>query len=238
MDETKIKNQIRECRSCNLGDRCRGPVPWDGPSGDICVVGEAPGREEDEIGRPFVGPSGRLARSWIEPRFGEVAWLNTVSCFPNRTPTRQEIDACHGNLMKQLEVIGPRLVLLFGGIAVSAFVDHRVGEIRGRWIRIGHGHSSMVVYGMATWHPAAVLRNRSLEIDVLDDLRVFRESVGDDAIPPYVYRPCIKCGSLVDTHITEQGIAWCGKHWAWKIGTAGRGRSSKKGRPNKLTLSF
>jgi hypothetical protein len=78
-----------------------------------------------------------------------------------------------------------------------------------------------------------------LELEVLDDLRVFRESVGPEAIPPYVYQPCIKCGSLVGTHVTEQGIAWCEKHWAWKTGTAGRGKSSRKsGKRDKLTLSF
>ena len=234
-----VRKQVSECNGCDLYTKCRGPVHWDGPApSDIAIIGEAPGRTEDEERRPFVGPSGRLARSWIEPRFGDVPWLNAVSCFPNRTPTKSEIEACRGNLIAQLEVIQPRLVLLFGGIAVSSFVDHRIGEIRGRWIRIGHGWSSMLVYGMATWHPAAVLRNKNLLVEVLDDLRVFRESVGDGAIPPYVYQPCIKCGSLVDTHVTEQGIAWCGKHWAWKSGTAGRGRSSKKEQSRKLTLSF
>jgi hypothetical protein len=78
-----------------------------------------------------------------------------------------------------------------------------------------------------------------LELEVLDDLRVFRESTGQNAIPPYVYQPCIKCGSVVGTHVTEQGIAWCEKHWAWKTGTAGRGKSSRKSaKRDKLTLSF
>lgn len=231
---------IRECRRCSLADGCRGPVPWDGPvPSDIAVVGEAPGRTEDEEGRPFVGVSGRLARSWIEPRFGDVAWLNVVSCFPNRTPTKNEVEACRVNLESQLELIKPSKILVFGGVAASAWTDHRIGEIRGRWFRICLRESSMIVWCLATWHPAAVLRNKGLELDVLDDLRVFRESVGPDAIPPYVYQPCIKCGSVMGTHVTDQGIAWCEKHWAWKTGTAGRGKSSRKSaKRGKLTLSF
>lgn len=226
---TLVKRMVRECTRCQLAAGCRGPVVWDGPiHSDMVVIGEAPGKDEDEQGRPFVGVSGRLARSWVEPRFGDVAWLNAVSCFPNRTPTKNEVDACRVNLMSQLEVIRPKLALLFGGIAVSVWLDHRIGEVRGRWFRIGLRDPSVVVWCIATWHPAAVLRNRSLEVEVLDDLRTFRESIGENAIPPYVYQPCIKCGSCVGTHVTKEGIAWCEKHWAWKMGRAGRGRTKKR----------
>jgi uracil-DNA glycosylase family 4 len=236
-NELKVRADVLGCKRCGLHSVGNGPVPWDGPVPcDIAVVGEAPGREEDEQRRPFVGLSGRLARSWVEPRFGEVAWLNVASCFPNRTPTKNEVDACRVNLIQQLEIIQPRLLLLFGGVAASAWVEHRIGEVRGRWFRCPIG-ARLHPMGLATWHPAAVLRNRSLEVDVLDDLRVFRESLGEDGIPPYVYRPCIKCGSCVDTQVDERGIAWCGKHYAWKVGTAGRGRKSQSARPRRPTRS-
>lgn len=235
----QVRTQVRECRRCSLAAGCRGPVAWDGDVPcDLCVVGEAPGREEDKTGRPFVGPSGSLARSWVVPRFGPCPYLNVVSCFPNRTPTGNEVEACRINLFAQLRVIEPKFILVFGGIAVSVWTDHRIGEVRGRWFKAPVEGLAWTPWAMATWHPAAVLRNRALQIEVLDDLRTFRESVGSDGIPPYVYQPCIKCGSVVGTHVTEQGIAWCAKHWAWKIGTAGRGRSQKKANKAKPSRLF
>lgn len=81
---------------------------------------------------------------------------------------------------------------------------------------------------MVTWHPAAVLRNRSLIVDVIDDLRTFQESLGSNGIPPYVSYPCVKCGSHLEPHITDEGLSWCSKHWAWKQGKVGKGRARKK----------
>lgn len=228
-----VRGGVVSCTRCDLFRRCRRPVPWDGPvPSRVAIVGEAPGKTEDEEGVPFVGLSGGLARSWVEPRFGKVAWVNAVSCYPNRTPTGTEVDACRTNLMAQLRVIEPELLLLFGGIAVSAWVSgYRVGELRGRWVKCpieGDGRIGTDVWGLVTWHPAAVLRNRSLELDVLDDLQVFRDSF--DGLPPYVYQPCVKCGSMDGTQVTKEGIAWCRKHWEWK--NMGRGRR-KQGPPAK-----
>src|SRR5215510_3571035 len=228
----QVRAQVIGCKRCELAGKCRKPVPFDGPfPSEVAVVGEAPGRVEDEQGKPFVGPSGELARSLVEPRLGQVPWLNVVSCFPNRTPTKVEVDACNGNLHSQLALIRPSRLLLFGGVAAGAFVDgYRVGELRGRWFRTPVRGVDEQVFGMVTWHPAAVLRNRSLLVDVLDDLRTFRESVGTDGIPPYVSYPCVKCGSVVDPHVTDEGLSWCGKHWAWKIGKIGKGRKKFDGR--------
>lgn len=230
----EVRLSVSSCQRCDLFRRCAGPIAWDGPAPSrIVVVGEAPGRVEDEERRPFVGPSGSLARSWIEPRFGEVAWLNVVSCFPNRTPTQMEVVACRPNLEAQLRVLDPHFLLLLGGVAVTSWVQgYRVGELRGRWVKCPISGLARDVWGLVTWHPAAVLRNQALLIDVLDDLRVFHESVQTDGIPPYVYRPCVKCGSVVGTTITNEGIAWCQKHWEWKMGTSGKGRQ-KLGKPAK-----
>jgi DNA polymerase len=225
-----VRAQVIGCRNCGLVDKCTRPVPFDGPfPSEVAVVGEAPGRVEDATGKPFVGPSGELARSIVEPRLGQVPWLNVVSCWPNRTPTAAEVEACKGNLHAQLRLIEPRLLLLFGGVAASAWVsDLRVGELRGRWFKTDIMGLDRTIYGMVTWHPAAVLRNRNLLVDVLDDLRTFRESVGTDGIPPYVYYPCVKCGSCVDPHVTDEGLSWCRKHWDWKQGRSGKGRTKRQ----------
>lgn len=231
-DVLQVRAQVIGCHACGLAEKCTRPVPFDGPfPSDIAVVGEAPGRVEDATGKPFVGPSGELARQIVEPRLGQVPWLNVVSCWPNRTPTAAEVAACRDNLMAQLRLIEPRLLLIFGGVAASAWVDgYRVGELRGRWFKTDIMGLDRTIWGMVTWHPAAVLRNRSLLVEVLDDLRVFRESVGSDGIPPYVSYPCVKCGSVVGSHVTDEGLSWCSKHWAWKLGKEGRGRA----RRNKL----
>lgn len=225
----QVRAQVIGCRNCELAGKCRKPVPFDGPyPSDVAVVGEAPGREEDKWGRPFVGPSGQLARSIVEPRLGLVPWLNVVSCYPGRTPTSREVEACKDNLFAQLRLIEPKFLLLFGGVAAGAFVDgYRVGELRGRWFRTPVPRLDREVWGLVTWHPAAVLRNPSLKLDVLDDLRTFRESLGSDGIPPYVAYPCVKCGSTVGSHITDEGLSWCSKHWAWKLGQTGKGRKRK-----------
>src|SRR4051794_16681212 len=139
MDETEmeVRRSVRECTRCELAGRGRGPVPWDGVGRSrMGVVGEGPGRAEDIEGRPFVGISGQLARGWVQPRFGDVAWLNVVSCFPDRTPTQTEVEACKVNLWAQLRIVQPEVLLLFGGIAMSAWISgYRVGEVRGRWVR-------------------------------------------------------------------------------------------------------
>ena len=217
-----VRAQVIGCRNCELVSGCSRPVPFDGPyPSDVAVVGEAPGRVEDQEGKPFVGPSGDVARSIVEPRLGSVPWLNVVSCWPHRTPTASEVVACSDNLHAQLRLIEPKFLLLFGGVAASAFVDgYRVGELRGRWFRTPVRGFDKQVFGLLTWHPAAVLRNRSLLVEVLDDLRVFRETAATDgsSIPPYVYYPCVKCGSVVGTHVTDEGIAWCQKHWQTRKG--------------------
>lgn len=233
MNALEVRAQIIGCKRCELASRCTRPVPFDGPyPSDICVVGEAPGREEDRWGKPFIGPSGQLAKSWVEPRLGSVPWLNVVSCWPNRTPTKAEVDACRDNLWAQLSLIDPKLILLFGGVAAGAFVDgYRVGELRGRWFKVSTNGQEVLdkdIWCMVTWHPAAVLRNGALLVDVLDDLRTFREGAVEGGIPPYRSYPCVKCGSCVETQFTDEGIGWCLKHWEWKHGKSGRGRAGKR----------
>src|SRR5690348_13183174 len=111
-----VRDQIKSCRECALGDKCSSPIPFHGTSpSSIAVVGEAPGKYEDIQHRPFVGPAGKLAHSWLD-RAGidseNVAWLNVVCCFPNRTPTGNEIAACRNNLAAQLDTIRPDFLLV------------------------------------------------------------------------------------------------------------------------------
>src|SRR5437879_6356469 len=166
----EVRRSVTNCTSCGLYRDCRSPVPFSGPSpARIAVVGEAPGEKEDQECRPFVGPSGQLAHAWVA-KLGlsdEVAWVNVVSCYPHRTPTRQEVDACRGNLERQLGLLAPTYLLLLGGVAVSSWWPKiLMGEIRGLWWRAKLRGMDSPPWALSTWHPAAVLRNRHLQRDV------------------------------------------------------------------------
>lgn len=257
-----VADQVRACRRCPLGSSCKSPVPFSGPvPAHIAVIGEAPGRQEDDAGQPFIGPAGQVARTGllsagIDP--DSVAWLNVVSCFPNRTPTELEVRECWMNLHDQLEVITPSFCLLFGGVAVSAWWQNvRIGEVRGRWwkldgIRGGRQGTSMGErpWAMATWHPAAILRNRGLHKEMMADIAEFARvanmgrvltMAGHRVVVP-VSPLCLKCREFGDVFVLSTGevvtevagersdgaLAFCSKHFAQREGRAGGGRTGGK----------
>ena len=162
----EVRVQIVSCDRCELSGGCESPVPWSGPAPNpFCVLGEAPGVEEDREGKPFVGVSGRLLRLWIDIAFGEkgyadaLSYLNAVCCFPHGTPRASHIRACHDHLEAQLRVLEPRYGLCCGGIALNALWPGagNVGDLRGQWLQVDRG------WGRCFWlvvlHPAAILRD-------------------------------------------------------------------------------
>ena len=109
----------------------------------MAVLGEAPGRVEDEAGQPFVGPAGKLLRAAFR-RFDlvpeEMAILNTVSGWPRGTPKQSHIDACEHNLWMQLRLIRPRYVLVLGSVAA-----HQAAGLDLKGIQGFLGHSTIGV---------------------------------------------------------------------------------------------
>lgn len=214
-------------------------MPLRGPSpARIAVVGEAPGKEEDESGRPFVGPSGRLAQELLSQAgidAEEVAWMNVVSCWPGRTPTSREVEACRGNLDAQLGLVEPDYILILGGVAVGAWWPGlRMGEVRGLWWRIPIVTSSTRkdAWALATWHPSAILRSggeRSTRgQEAANDLYSFR-LCSDEEVEPWVVPKCVKCGEYGD--MFDREIAYCSIHHPRNIEVlmkAGRKRSGKE----------
>jgi uracil-DNA glycosylase family 4 len=140
VDRCNVQAAVRACTRCPLYAAYSGPVPFSGPSpATVAVIAEAPGREEDRAREPLIGRAGRLLRAAME-RVGfdwdEVARLNVVSCWPNRTPSRDEVDACKVNVAMQLEVIQPKYMLVCGKVAVEALVPGVVfKQMRGEWWR-------------------------------------------------------------------------------------------------------
>src|SRR5215469_2694031 len=215
-----VRDQVKGCVSCGLRAGCREPVPFDAPlSGvGIVVVGEAPGYKEDQEGVPFVGPAGQLARQWLT-RVGintvDVAWMNVVCCFPNRTPTTKEVTACRPNLTAQIEYLDPKFVLVFGGVALSALcpVSTKISESAGYFWRPSYKTSA---WAMATWHPAAVLRNVSLEDKALEDLEYF-SLVAKEEVDQVEHVYCLKCKKNDVWQYHSCGLGFCENCWRLSV---------------------
>ena len=168
-----------QCQLCKLHKTCEtvcigadviGP---DKP--DIMVIGEAPGAEEDANGKPFVGRSGKAIRGVLSDLglLHRSAITNVVKCRPpnNGTPTLDQIRRCRVYLDNELESFAPRFVVLLGASAVKSFLGEahpRMMEVRGRknWVDPISGANII-----ATYHPAAALRDPKKWYDIVDDLR-------------------------------------------------------------------
>lgn len=211
------RSSVSECRRCHLHSVGSGPVPFRGDaSNGIVVVGEAPGKTEDLQRKPFVGPSGQLAEQTLELLGVDVAklgWINGVSCFPDRTPTGDEIRACKPNMVSQLTYLQPKYLLVFGGISFRAVapddVKLRMGEARGLWWEARGTGNDPNPWAMATWHPSAILRNNKLKDEWLRDLEMFTIIAGKGMTPP-VNQFCAKCDDYAEEFVYE--FPFCEKH--------------------------
>lgn len=141
----------------------------------LMIVGEAPGREEDLEGKPFVGRAGQLLDKMLAAiGLGEadVHITNVVYWRPpgNRTPTPQESQVCRPFLERQMELVAPDIVLLLGGAAAKQVLDVTEGimRIRGKWREIHSG--GRAVRTMATLHPAYLLRTPAAKRQAWRDL--------------------------------------------------------------------
>lgn len=221
IERKRVRDSVAACTNCKLHKQCKGPVPFLGPSPSrIAIVGEAPGASEDEIGQPFVGASGKLLRRELT-RLGldvnTVAFLNVVSCWPNRkpaTPTRKEMEACRENFIQQVGVIQPEFMLILGATALSAFWrSMTVKQVRGHWWIWSTDSIAQPIWCFASIHPAAVLRDNQLREGFVADLESF--------LLGYVYGPwpnywCAKCDRYTTIRlglegVGEWGVSLCAK---------------------------
>ncbi|OGH98356.1 MAG: uracil-DNA glycosylase [Candidatus Melainabacteria bacterium GWF2_32_7] len=162
-----VKEVCKTCIKCDLSKSRTQVVFSDGnPEAKLMIIGEAPGRNEDETGIPFVGRAGKLLDKILLSqnitREKEVYICNTVKCRPpeNRVPTDAEKEACRVYLDSQLQLIRPRLILLAGATAVKSMLDTKapISKIRGQWFD-GPLDSKI----MPIFHPSYLLRNESKE---------------------------------------------------------------------------
>jgi DNA polymerase len=168
--------QINVCTKCPLCQSRTLAVPGDGKtSARVMLIGEAPGREEDETGHPFVGAAGRFLDHVLEGtgiRRDDLFITNIVKCRPpnNRTPRVGEIDTCTSNyLFKQIELISPALIMLLGGVAAKKMLGVKsVNEARGRVIE-RDGRKYLVGY-----HPAVRFYREDLGEKVMEDFALLK----------------------------------------------------------------
>jgi DNA polymerase len=170
---------IRRCTLCPLWESRTRAVPGDGRyAAKVMIVGEAPGREEDESGKPFVGATGRFLDHVLEGTGLDRADFfitNTVKCRPpkNRTPRKLEVDTCTSNyLFEQIELVNPRLVMLLGTVAAKRILGVKsINEARGRVIE-RDGRRFLVGY-----HPAVRFYREDLGEKVREDFALLKREI-------------------------------------------------------------
>jgi uracil-DNA glycosylase len=174
-----LATQIRSCVQCPLHAIRTKAVPGEGsPSARVMLIGEAPGREEDQRGQPFVGAAGRfldevLAGSGVDRR--ALFITNTVKCRPenNRPPRKREVDTCTSlYLFEQIELINPALIMLLGSVATKKLLGvNSVNEVRGRVIE----HNSRKY--LAGYHPAASFYREDMAENIRQDFALLRQEL-------------------------------------------------------------
>ncbi len=171
-----LKAEVLPCTACELSDSRKTTVFGAGnPQADVVFIGEAPGRDEDLQGEPFVGASGQLLTrilGAIDLAREDVFICNILKCRPpnNRNPLPAEVQHCEPHLKRQLAILRPRVICCLGRVAAQTLLktDLSLGKLR----RTVHFYEGIPV--MATFHPAALLRNPSWKRDTWDDVRKLR----------------------------------------------------------------
>ncbi len=183
--QTMDQDEVKGCTKCGLHASRTNTVFGEGdPDASVMFIGEGPGQDEDEAGRPFVGRSGNLLEKMINAmgfQRDEVFIANVVKCRPpdNRTPAVLEADACWDYLRRQIETVRPKAIVTLGGPATKRVLDTNEGitRIRGQWREFTGVVPHIPV--MPTFHPAYVLRNYTRENreKVWTDLQAVMERV-------------------------------------------------------------
>jgi uracil-DNA glycosylase family 4 len=176
-----LQEEVAGCTLCPLaGGRTQTVFGVGSPTADVVFVGEAPGRDEDLKGEPFVGRAGQLLTDIIERGMGvpraSVYICNVVKCRPpeNRNPFPTELAACEPYLVRQLAAIRPQVIVALGKFAAQALcrTETPISRLRGQW----QEYEGIPV--MPTFHPAFLLRNPSAKREVWEDIQAVMARVG------------------------------------------------------------
>ena len=176
IDLDELARQAANCTACELA-RTRNKVVFGvgNPHADILFIGEAPGRDEDVKGEPFVGRAGQLLDRMLAALGldrGSVYIMNVIKCRPpnNRDPSPEEVRACARWFEPQWEAISPKVVCLLGRVAAQRVLETTapLASLRGRW------HEKRGAPVLVTYHPAYLLRSPAQKARAWEDLRALR----------------------------------------------------------------
>ena len=177
----KLADKIRACEKCRLCKTRNNAVPGEGPSdAKLFFIGEAPGRNEDETGRPFIGQSGQLLTTLL----GEagidrkkVFITSILKCRPpnNRKPKGDEVESCKPYLLQQIKAIDPKIVVLLGLTAIKNMIgdSKKLKDMHGQVVRAGDYNYFI------TYHPAAARRFPGLKKTMIGDFKKLKKIEAD-----------------------------------------------------------
>ena len=171
-------NKIKNCLKCSLGHTRTNFVFGVGnPKSDIVFVGEAPGKNEDLKGEPFVGRGGKLLDkilNAINLSRKDIYILNVLKCRPpdNRDPSSEEIEKCEPYLKDQLKIIKPKLIVALGRISAITLLKTKDSLTNMR--KKIHKYEGIDL--LVTYHPAAILRNPNFKIPTWEDFKFIRDN--------------------------------------------------------------
>lgn len=172
-----LEREVSDCQKCRLCEQRTKTAFGEGNrNADILLVGEGPGHDEDVMGRPFVGPAGQLLDRMllsVDIRREDVYIANVVKCRPpgNRNPEDDEAASCLPYLRNQFFLIRPKIVVCLGAVAMRYLMDPygRITRDRGQWKRKGE------TWFIATYHPAALLRDTGKKREAWQDMQAIRD---------------------------------------------------------------
>jgi DNA polymerase len=192
-DMAALEAAIAAFDACPLKATANRTVIRDGILGaPVLVVGEAPGQEEDRLGKPFVGPAGQMLDRMLGAiglsRADNVLITNIIFWRPpaNRKPTPQEVALCVPFVRRLIELAQPKLVLLAGATAAQALLDRPDGisRLRGQWFDQSTESTAQIIPTLATYHPSYLLRSPAQKRDAWKDLMIFQERLKSLGVLP------------------------------------------------------
>jgi len=173
-----FRQVIQSCQRCSLGKTRQNFVFGVGdPQASLVLVGEAPGREEDRLGEPFVGRAGKLLDKILaaigRTRHRDVYICNVLKCRPpnNRDPLASEVEQCEPYLIHQIDLINPKLIVALGRVAAKTLLKVEL-PLKAMRNTIHHYQGIPL---MVTYHPAALLRNERLKVPAWEDFKQIRQ---------------------------------------------------------------
>jgi uracil-DNA glycosylase len=172
-----IATEVRSCTRCRLAAGRTNAVPGEGsPDTEVVLIGEAPGFNEDRLGRPFIGRAGDL----LVKLLGSIGWrrddvfiTNVVKCRPpdNRDPEPDEVTACAPYLKRQLEILDPAVIVTLGRHSMGRFMPGaRISQAHGTTAAVDPASGARDATVFAMYHPAAALRGAEVERQGYEDI--------------------------------------------------------------------